>query len=75
MFEEEYIEVAKKLTENNKIVLPENVVVLDTSNDSVLEKHIDNVENHEAICDVGRKSLDYFQKHISSAKQFFGMGL
>tara|TARA_X000001036_G_scaffold277136_1_gene257443 strand:+ start:7262 stop:8422 length:1161 start_codon:yes stop_codon:yes gene_type:complete len=74
LFEEEYIEVAKKLTENNKIVLPENVVVLDTSNDSVLEKHIDNVENHEAICDVGRKSLDYFQKHISSAKTVFWNG-
>ena len=75
LFEIDYLDVAEKLVGNEKIVLPENVVVLDTSNDSVLEKHIDNIANHEAICDVGKKSLEYFQKHINSAKTVFGMAL
>ena len=74
LFEADYLDVAKKLVGNEKIVLPENVVVLDTSNDSVLEKHIDNIASHEAICDVGKKSLDYFQKHIDSAKTIFWNG-
>jgi len=74
LFEEDYLGVAEKLVGNTKIVLPENVVVLDTSNDSVLEKHIDDIASHEAICDVGKKSLDYFQKHIASAKTIFWNG-
>jgi len=74
LFEENYLGVAEKLVGNKKIVLPENVVVLDTSNDSVLEKHIDDIASHEAICDVGKKSLDYFQKHIASAKTIFWNG-
>ena len=74
LFEEDYLGVAEKLVGNKKIVLPENVVVLDTSNDSVLEKHIDDIASHEAICDVGKRSLDYFQKHIASAKTIFWNG-
>ena len=74
LFEEDYIDVAEKLVGNEKIVLPENVVVLDTSNDSVLEKHIDDIASHESICDVGKKSLEYFQKHIKSAKTVFWNG-
>jgi phosphoglycerate kinase len=74
LFEENYLGVAEKLVGNKKIVLPENVVVLDTSNDSVLEKHINDIASHEAICDVGKKSLDYFQKHIASAKTIFWNG-
>jgi len=74
LFEEDYLGVAEKLVVNKKIVLPENVVVLDTSNDSVLEKHIDDIASHEAICDVGKRSLDYFQKHIASAKTIFWNG-
>jgi phosphoglycerate kinase len=74
LFEEDYLGVAEKLVGNKKIVLPENVVVLDTSNDSVLEKHINDIASHEAICDVGKKSLDYFQKHIASAKTIFWNG-
>ena len=62
LFEKDFIDVAEKLVGNEKIVLPENVVVLDTSNDSVFEKHIDDIASHEAICDVGKKSLEYFQK-------------
>ena len=74
LFEADYLDVAEKLVGNEKIVLPENVVVLDTSNDSVLEKHIDDIASHEAICDMGKKSLEYFQKHIALAKTIFWNG-
>ena len=74
LFEADYLDVAEKLVRNEKIVLPENVVVLDTSNDSVLEKHIDDVASHEAIYDIGKKSLEYFQKHLASAKTIFWNG-
>ena len=56
LFEEDYLDVAEKLVGNEKIVLPKNVIVLDTSNDSVSEKHIDDIASHEAVCDVGKKS-------------------
>ena len=75
LFEEDYIDVAEKLVGNEKIVLPENVVVLDTSNDSVFEKHIDDIASHEAICDVGKKSLEYFKKHMTKPMAAYIAGL
>ena len=74
LFEGDYLDVAEKFIDNEKIVLPENVIVLDKSNDSVLEKHIDDVASHEAIYDIGKKSLEYFQKHLASAKTIFWNG-
>ena len=73
LFEEDYIDVAEKLVGNEKIVLPENVVVLDTSNDSVFEKHIDDIASHEAICDEVKNLWSIFKNILIPLKLFFGM--
>ena len=76
LFEIDYLDVAEKLVGNEKIVLPENVVVLDTSNDSVLEKHIDDIASRLAIssiCFSRTESLDVSKTTTFSGNTIFSL--
>ena len=73
-YEKDFLDVAERLIKNEKIILPKNVVVFDESQNKVIEKHINDVQDLDTIYDIGQKSLEYFKKHISEAKTIFWNG-
>ena len=74
LYEEDYIELAKTIIKNEKIILPSYVVVTKGRDSALEEKHIDLVDDDDIIFDVGQTSIEDFSQHINSAKTIIWNG-
>ena len=71
LYEKDFIELAKTIVKNKKILLPSHVVVTKGRDSDLEEKHVDLVDDDDIIFDVGQTSIEDFSKYINSAKTIF----
>ena len=74
LYEEDFIELAKTIIKNKKILLPSYVVVTKGRDAKLEEKHIDDVEDDDIIFDIGQSSIEDFSQYINSAKTIIWNG-
>jgi phosphoglycerate kinase len=74
LYEEDFIELAKTIIKNKKILLPSYVVVTKGRDANLEEKHIDDVEDDDIIFDIGQSSIEDFSQYINSAKTIIWNG-
>jgi phosphoglycerate kinase len=74
LYEEDFIELAKTIIKNKKILLPSYVVVTKGRDANLEEKHIDDVEDDDIIFDIGQSSIEDFSQYIGSAKTIIWNG-
>ncbi|MDC1138729.1 phosphoglycerate kinase [Gammaproteobacteria bacterium] len=74
LYEEDFIELAKTIIKNKKILLPSYVVVTKGRDANLEEKHIDDVEDDDIIFDIGQSSIEDFSQYIKSAKTIIWNG-
>ena len=74
LYEEDFIELAKIIIKNKKILLPSYVVVTKGRDANLEEKHIDDVEDDDIIFDIGQSSIEDFSQYIGSAKTIIWNG-
>ena len=74
LYEEAYVDLAKTIIEDKKILLPSYVVVTKGRDSNSQEKHIDEVEDDDIIFDIGQSAIEDFSKYINSAKTIIWNG-
>ena len=74
LYEEAYVDLAKTIIEDKKILLPSYVVVTKGRDSNSQEKHIDEVEDDDIIFDIGQSAIEDFSQHINSAKTIIWNG-
>ena len=74
LYEKDFIELAKTIIKNKKILLPSHVVVTKGRDADLEEKHVDLVDDDDIIFDVGQTSIEDFSKYINSAKTIIWNG-
>ena len=74
LYEEAYVDLAKTIIEDKKILLPSYVVVTKGRDSNAQEKHIDEVEDDDIIFDIGQSAIEDFSQHINSAKTIIWNG-
>ena len=74
LYEEAYVDLAKTIIEDKKILLPSYVVVTKGRDSNAQEKHIDEVEDDDIIFDIGQSAIDDFSQYINSAKTIIWNG-
>ena len=74
LYEEAYVDLAKTIIEDKKILLPSYVVVTKGRDSKSEEKHIDEVEDYDIIFDIGQSAIEDFSHYISSAKTIIWNG-
>ena len=74
LYEEAYVDLAKTIIEDKKILLPSYVVVTKGRNSNSQEKHIDEVEDDDIIFDIGQSAIEDFSQYINSAKTIIWNG-
>ncbi|MFL2742650.1 MAG: phosphoglycerate kinase [Gammaproteobacteria bacterium] len=74
LYEKDFIELAKTIIKNKKILLPSYVVVTKGRDANLEEKHIDDVEDDDIIFDIGQSSIEDFSQYINSAKTIIWNG-
>ena len=74
LYEESYVDLAKTIVEDKKILLPSYVVVTKGRDSNSQEKHIDEVEDDDIIFDIGQSAIEDFSQHINSAKTIIWNG-
>ena len=74
LYEEAYVDLAKTIIENKKILLPSYVVVTKGRDSNSQEKHIDEVEDDDIIFDIGQSAIEDFSQYINSAKTIIWNG-
>ena len=74
LYEESYVDLAKTIIEDKKILLPSYVVVTKGRDSNSQEKHIDEVEDDDIIFDIGQSAIEDFSKYINSAKTIIWNG-
>ena len=74
LYEEAYVDLAKTIIEDKKILLPSYVVVTKGRDSNSQEKHIDEVEDDDIIFDIGQSAIDDFSQYINSAKTIIWNG-
>ena len=74
LYEEAYVDLAKTIIEDKKILLPSYVVVTKGRDSKSQEKHIDEVEDDDIIFDIGQSAIEDFSKYINSAKTIIWNG-
>ena len=74
LYEKDFIELAKTIIKNKKILLPSHVVVTKGRDADLEEKHVDFVDDDDIIFDVGQTSIEDFSKYINSAKTIIWNG-
>ena len=74
LYEEAYVDLAKTIIEDKKILLPSYVVVTKGRDSNSQEKHIDEVEDDDIIFDIGQSAIEDFSQYINSAKTIIWNG-
>ena len=74
LYEEAYVDLAKTIVEDKKILLPSYVVVTKGRDSNSQEKHIDEVEDDDIIFDIGQSAIEDFSQYINSAKTIIWNG-
>ena len=74
LYEEAYVDLAKTIIEDKKILLPSYVVVTKGRDSNSQEKHINEVEDDDIIFDIGQSAIEDFSKYINSAKTIIWNG-
>ena len=74
LYEEAYVDLAKTIVEDKKILLPSYVVVTKGRDSKSQEKHIDEVEDDDIIFDIGQSAIEDFSQYINSAKTIIWNG-
>ena len=76
LFEKEQVTTANLLTHNNKLVLPEDVVVASDISEDAESRNVNYLQiPHTWVgLDVGKESVKDFKKHLSKAKTVFWNG-
>ena len=74
LYEEAYVDLAKTVIEDKKILLPSYVVVTKGRDSNSQEKHIDEVEDDDIIFDIGQSAIEDFSQYINSAKTIIWNG-
>jgi phosphoglycerate kinase len=74
LYEEAYVDLAKTIIEDKKILLPSYVVVTKGRNSNSQEKHIDEVEDDDIIFDIGQSAIEDFSQYINLAKTIIWNG-
>ena len=74
LYEEAYVDLAKTIVEDKKILLPSYVVVTKGRDSNSQEKHIDEVEDDDIIFDIGQSAIEDFSHYINSANTIIWNG-
>jgi phosphoglycerate kinase len=74
LYEEAYVDLAKTIIEDKKILLPSYVVVTKGRDSNAQEKHIDEVEDDDIIFDIGQSAIEDFSQYINLAKTIIWNG-
>ena len=74
LYEEAYVDLAKTIIEDKKILLPSYVVVTKGRDSNSQEKHINEVEDDDIIFDIGQSAIEDFSQYINSAKTIIWNG-